>query len=76
MLRLRSKVQNQVDAVLHERFHQNAEHERGNGVDLLASEGASKKVVKVLERGLGKTSFKKFSPRKKGSPRKNSKVPP
>ena len=60
MLRLRSKVQNQVDAVLHERFHQNAEHERGNGVDFLTLEGAIKKVVKVLK-GRGGT-FSKVPP--------------
>ena len=57
------------DAVLHEGFHQNAEHLRGNAFDLLASEGASKKVVKVFGE-VWRTFFQK------GSPRKNSKVFP
>ena len=60
---LRSKVQNQADAVLHKRFHQNAERPRRKAFDLLTLEGAIKKVMKVLGE-VWRTFFQEGSPRK------------
>ena len=49
MFRQRSTVPNSAEFVLHEGFHQSAQHPRGNGVDFLTLEGANKKRGESFE---------------------------
>ena len=74
LLRPHSKAANQVDFVLHEGFHQNAQHPRRKKIEIPSYEGAIKKVVKVFEGVWGnffpKVPPQQFSPLKQLSHKK------